>query len=304
MIACRIVAAAACFVVLHIASARGENAAPPPPITSNRPGIGDSEALVGRGVVQLELGIQTQVTRFGGERDWTTDWGQSTLRVGIVDAVEVYVSWGGVAVDRVAETGSTRIVTGATDLLVGAKIALLDESRHFLTLTASPATSVPIGRGDFSSGSYRRRAAAVVGAVASKGLGPVRKHPVPEHDGRQPPLLGQPDHDEHWPLALIVHQRLRGAGDRPRRSSRLDAGRRGSLGPKAQPAMGRVVRRAGPRPRKELVPVCRSHSTALAQAIRKRHHGHVTGSLGTVSVTPMSDRASQIRRGARISRTA
>ena len=154
MIACRIVAAATCFVVLYSASASGQGAAPPPPITSNRPGIGDSEALVGRGVVQLELGIQTQVTRFGGERDWTTDWGQSTLRVGFVDAVEVHVSWGGVAVDRVAETGSTRIVTGATDLFVGAKIALLDESRHFLTLTASPATSVPIGGDDFSSGSY------------------------------------------------------------------------------------------------------------------------------------------------------
>jgi hypothetical protein len=123
-------------------------------MTSNRPGIGNSEALVGRAVVQVELGVQTGVEESGDARDWSTGWGQSTLRVGVVDPVEVFVSWGGLSVDRVAESGATRIEAGATDLILGAKFALLDESRQLLTLTVEPSTSVPIGGDDFSSGSY------------------------------------------------------------------------------------------------------------------------------------------------------
>jgi len=148
------IAAAAGLVALFSVSANGQSAAPPPPMTSNRPGIGDSEALVGRAVVQLELGVQTGVTKSGDEREWTTGVAQSTLRVGIVDPVEVFASWGGVSVDRTAEGGSTRTEAGATDLLLGARFALLDESRHILTFTVAPSTSVPIGGDDFGSGSY------------------------------------------------------------------------------------------------------------------------------------------------------
>jgi hypothetical protein len=152
----RITAVATCISALTSASLSAQVTTTPaiPPITSNRPGIGDSEALVGRAVVQLELGIESDVTTLNDEHSWTTGWGQSTLRVGIVDPVEIFVSWGGWSVDRIAETGSTRIEAGGNDLLVGAKFAILDESRHGLTLTVQPFTSVPIGGDDFSSHSY------------------------------------------------------------------------------------------------------------------------------------------------------
>ena len=126
----------------------------PPPLTSNRPGIGDSEDLVGRAVLQLELGVQFDSSRSGGESNWTTGWGQSTVRVGIVDPVEVFVTWGGFSVDRDSAAGITVVESGSNDVLLGAKFAVLSESRHGLTLTLQPSTSFPIGGDDFSSGSY------------------------------------------------------------------------------------------------------------------------------------------------------
>ncbi len=150
----RIVALATCLAGLSNVPAYGQAAATPPPITSNRPGIGDSEALVGRAVVQLELGVQTGVSKSGVESDWSTGWGQSTLRIGIVDPIEVFVTWGGLSVDRDSVAGVTTIESGATDLLAGAKFAVLNESRHGLTLTLEPTFSVPIGGDDFSTGSY------------------------------------------------------------------------------------------------------------------------------------------------------
>jgi hypothetical protein len=100
------------------------------------------------------VGIESDVTTLDGVRDWTTGWGQSTLRVGLVDPVEVFASWGGLSVERDAEGGSTRVEVGGNDLLVGAKFALLDETRHGLTFTVQPFASVPIGGDDFSTGSY------------------------------------------------------------------------------------------------------------------------------------------------------
>lgn len=149
----RIVALATCLAGLNV-PAYGQAAATPPPITSNRPGIGDSEALVGRTIVQLELGVQTGRSISGDERNWTTGWGQSTLRIGIVDPIEVFVTWGGLSVDRDSVEGVTRIETGATYLLMGSKFAVLNESRHGLTLTLAPSFSIPIGGDDSSSGSY------------------------------------------------------------------------------------------------------------------------------------------------------
>ena len=141
-----------CLLLFSSAPANGQNA--PPPLTSNRPGIGDSEDLVGRAVLQLELGVQAGATRSGDEYDWSTGWGQSTLRVGILDPVEVFVTWGGFSVDRDSTAGATVVETGSTDLLLGAKFAVLDESRHGLTLTVEPTTTLPIGSDDFSTGSY------------------------------------------------------------------------------------------------------------------------------------------------------
>lgn len=141
-------------ILLLLSSVPASAQAAPPELTSNRPGIGDSEALVGRGVLQLELGVEATDSRTAAEQKRATVWGQSTLRIGIVDRIEAFVNWGGVSVDRDSAAGTTVIEAGSNDVVLGAKFAVLNEPRHAVTFTIAPSSSLPIGGDDFSSGSY------------------------------------------------------------------------------------------------------------------------------------------------------
>ena len=123
------------------------------PLTSNRPGIADSEALVGRGVVQIEGGIQAQDSPSGGDRGWTQTWGQLTIRLGLAPRIELFAGWDGLSVDRIHVNGQSHFVTGGNDLRIGTKLAVLSEDRHGVTLTVAPAWSFPVGSETFTSSS-------------------------------------------------------------------------------------------------------------------------------------------------------
>jgi hypothetical protein len=114
-----------------------------PPLRSNRPGIGDSEALVSSGVFQLEAGGQLQEAPPGGDLRWKQTWGQLTFRYGLSCRVEVFVGWDGLSLDRVLIDGTSRVVAGGNDLRLGTKLALLTEEAHGLTLTIAPASRFP-----------------------------------------------------------------------------------------------------------------------------------------------------------------
>jgi hypothetical protein len=125
-----------------------------PPLTSNRPGIGDSEALVPAGAIQVEAGVQGQGEPPGDDRRWAQTWGQLTFRFGVTPRLEIFSGWDGLSLERLRGTGASRVVSGVGDLRVGAKFAVLNEDRHELTLTISPMLSFPIGSSSFSSGTY------------------------------------------------------------------------------------------------------------------------------------------------------
>jgi hypothetical protein len=136
--------------LLLLATAAGAQTEPPP-LTSNRPGIGESEALVPPRAVQLEAGVQRQDAPPGAEQRWTQTWGQLNLRVGVSSRVELFTGWDGLSLDRRDIDGESRIVAGGNDLRIGSKIAVLSEQRHGVTLTVSPAWSFPVGSESFSS---------------------------------------------------------------------------------------------------------------------------------------------------------
>src|SRR5688572_25286195 len=87
----------------------------PPPLTSNRPGIGDSEALVAHGAVQLEAGVQGQDAPPGDDRRWTQTWGQLTVRFGLRSRIELFAGWDGLSLDRVSAGGESRFLAGGND---------------------------------------------------------------------------------------------------------------------------------------------------------------------------------------------
>ena len=125
----------------------------PPPLTSNRPGIGDSEALVPRGAIQVEAGVQAQQAPPADDSEWSETFGQLTMRVGLSRRVEIFGGWDGVSLDRVRLAGESHVIKGGNDLRLGGKVAVLDEEHHGLTLTVSPAWSFPAGSEEFTSGS-------------------------------------------------------------------------------------------------------------------------------------------------------
>jgi outer membrane putative beta-barrel porin/alpha-amylase len=123
------------------------------PLTSNRPGIGNSEALVGRGMIQVEGGMQVEGAPQQSDQQWTQTWGQLTMRFGLTPRVEIFSTWDGLSVTRLQAGGASHILDGGNDLLVGTKLAVMTEARHHVTLTVEPAWSFPIGADAFSSNS-------------------------------------------------------------------------------------------------------------------------------------------------------
>ena len=124
-----------------------------PPLTSNRPGIGESEALVIPRALQVEAGGIFEGAPSTDERRWTETWGQLTFRYGVTRRIEIFGGWDGLSLDRVSALGVSRIVAGGNDLRVGAKLGLLTEEANGLTVTISPSWSFPVGSEEFTSGS-------------------------------------------------------------------------------------------------------------------------------------------------------
>ena len=141
----------AAALLLSVSAASAQPAVAP--LTSNRPGIADSEALVERGAIQLEAGVQGQDAPPGSDQRWTQIWGQLTVRFGVTERIELIAASDGLSVERVRVNDESRLVTGGNDLRIGVKLALLAEERHGLTLTVSPAWSFPVGSDAFTSSS-------------------------------------------------------------------------------------------------------------------------------------------------------
>ena len=123
------------------------------PLTSNRPGIGNSEALVQRHAIQVEGGMQVEGAPSQSDQRWTQTWGQLTMRFGLATRVEIFSAWNGLSVTRLQAGSASQLVEGGNDLVVGSKLAVLTEARHHITLSVEPAWSFPVGSEAFSSNS-------------------------------------------------------------------------------------------------------------------------------------------------------
>lgn len=133
-------------VMLALASAAPLWAQSPPPLTSNRPGIGESEVLVPAGSLQFEGGTQLSVGP--GTRDRALALGQPTFRYGVTSWFELFGGSDG----YVHAHGAA---SGASDLRLGAKLAIVEsKADQPWTLTVSPGWSLPTGTGAFTSTSH------------------------------------------------------------------------------------------------------------------------------------------------------
>jgi hypothetical protein len=119
-------------------------------LTSNRPGIGESEALVASRVVQVEGGFSLTRAR-GGTLVLSVP--ELMLRVGLAPRFELSASADGFlwSTETDRPNGSSR--GGLSDVSLDAKLGILREASHGLTLSAAGGVSLPTGGAGFSSGS-------------------------------------------------------------------------------------------------------------------------------------------------------
>ena len=113
-----------------------------PEMTADRPGFNAPAAVVGKGVVQLELGWSTARL---GDRLYASSAPQPLLRVGVSRYVELQVGSDGIAAACLLDC-----TWQGTDVSVGARVVLPVEPLGF-ALAVSGGASLPTGSFDVSS---------------------------------------------------------------------------------------------------------------------------------------------------------
>jgi hypothetical protein len=122
------------------------------PLAPNRPGYADSSDVVGAGAIQLEVGFGREIDGPSGSHAYATTFPQPQLRIGLTDAFEVAV--GGSGWTRVTADDVTGATSGLSDLTVGARLRIADESRAGIMVALSGGVSLPTGADGISSERY------------------------------------------------------------------------------------------------------------------------------------------------------
>jgi len=119
--------AALCVLALPALSAAQSLPAPqaPPELVTDRPGFGESSAVVARGIIQIESGLDLDQI----DREHRDVSGQLLARAGVAPRLEL----------RVAADGS--------DAEIGGKVKLVDAQRAGVDVALIPYLSLPAGSG-------------------------------------------------------------------------------------------------------------------------------------------------------------
>jgi hypothetical protein len=125
-----------------------------PPLTSNRPGIAESEAILIPRAFQIESGFTLAWFSDGDARHRQADLPEAMLRLGLTPRFEIFLNAPNMLWDRASVGGVSERTSGATDLSVNAKVGWLSEGADPLTLSSAFGLSLPVGSNEFSSGGY------------------------------------------------------------------------------------------------------------------------------------------------------
>jgi hypothetical protein len=125
-----------------------------PPVTSNRPGIAESEALLVPRAFQVEAGFTFAEFTDEAGRHRLIDFPEATFRFGFRPRLELFANISNYNWDHASESDSLETMTGGSDLSLHAKVGLLSEETDRVTLSAAVGLSLPVGSRSFSSDGY------------------------------------------------------------------------------------------------------------------------------------------------------
>ena len=122
-----------------------------PVLVTDRPGFGESSAVVGRGTIQIETGVTVEQT----DRDLRRVMAPQVLaRVGITRDVELRLATDGVIAQSTHTAAGREHARGFSDAELGAKVHLLDAARAGVDLAVIPYVSLPTAAAGFGSSHY------------------------------------------------------------------------------------------------------------------------------------------------------
>lgn len=143
-------AAFSCLVLSPVAVfAQAES--PLPELVTDRPDFTESSNVVGRGIVQFEMGTTLESNGANADRDRTLTTPLALMRIGVSKRIELRFSTDGYMMDTYGLGAAQAVTKGQSDLEVGAKFVLLDEA-HRVQMALIPMASLPTGKTGISSG--------------------------------------------------------------------------------------------------------------------------------------------------------
>jgi hypothetical protein len=138
-------------VVVLSCAVYGQTVAALPELVTDRPDFTESSDVVGRGVLQLEMGTTFDWDGDGHERTRSISTPLALMRIGVSRLLELRVSTDGYLFSSYGR-GLTRTTTsGMADVELGGKVVLHEPGESGVALAIIPMVSLPTGSDDSSS---------------------------------------------------------------------------------------------------------------------------------------------------------
>lgn len=173
--------------------AMAAEAAEPPPLFDDRPGLGNSAGVVGKGVLQMELGVNFARDEAEGAEIVDVTAPSLLVRYGVTRGLELRFREDGLIAEHRGTEGAAENLFGFSDAAIGAKYELLDAHKDGMALSLFAELEIPTFDPDFSRKTIDGEIAVITGAKLPAGFGVVAEFGgafPEEEEGRTIELLG------------------------------------------------------------------------------------------------------------------
>lgn len=121
----------------------------------DRPGLGTPPCVVAPGRVQVETALADwTLDRNAGARSDTILFGDTLLRIGVGERVEVRFGWTPLGYSRERDSGMVDRATRVGDITLGAKLNLASPDGSGFSAALLPYATLPVGRAPIGAGDW------------------------------------------------------------------------------------------------------------------------------------------------------
>jgi hypothetical protein len=120
-----------------------------------RPGLGTPACTIAPGRVSVETALADwTLDKQGGDRSDTVLLGDTSVRIGLTDAIEAQIGWTPVGIVRDRSGGTVDRATRVGDITLGLKANLLHPDGSGLSIAIQPYATLPAGKAPVGAGDW------------------------------------------------------------------------------------------------------------------------------------------------------